>query len=117
MIDRSVRRTAPLPPTNASCLNGKGDAPQSSPQMGKEHRELLHRLQTLDFSIYDTVLYLDAYPDSKDALAYYNKLMAERRALIEALSESHDFPLTAFDNKGEKWEWIDSPWPWEALAN
>ena len=87
------------------------------PLPSKDSRDLLHRLQALDFSIYDTILYLDAYPDSADALAYYNKLLAEREELIRVLSREHGAPMTAFDNAGKTWDWVNSPWPWEAAAN
>ena len=50
-------------------------------------KSLLRELQLLDFSIYDTVLYLDAYPESKEALDYYRTLVQERRALAEQYTE------------------------------
>ncbi len=114
MIDRSSRRdnlrsatnSQPTPPAcGGSCSQSNGN------------RDLLRRLQALDFSIYDTVLYLDAYPDSADAMAYYKKLIAERESLIKTLSASHNAPTTAFDNAGTEWDWVKGPWPWEASAN
>ena len=112
MIDRSTRRDYLRPAANqiTSPPCGGACAPNGN-------RELLHRLQALDFSIYDTVLYLDAYPDSADALAYYKKLLAERDSLLKTLSASHHSPITAFDNVGDEWDWVKSPWPWEASAN
>ena len=114
MVDRNARREPfrsvaniqqPMPPSCGSCAGGNGGT------------DLLRRLQTLDFSLYDTVLYLDAYPDSADALAYYKKLLAERESLVKELSASHSAPITAFDNAGTEWDWVKSPWPWEIAAN
>lgn len=118
MVDRSSRRdtlrqTASMTPPMGGTCSGSG----SDPSHPHANPELLHRLQALDFSIYDTVLYLDAYPDSADALAYYNKLIAERDALIGSLSASHHAPVTVMDNVGNTWDWVHSPWPWEASAN
>ena len=77
----------------------------------------MHRLQVLDFSITDTVLYLDAYPNSKEALDYYRKLMSEREALVGALSR-YGYPITHFENaNADSWDWSASPWPWQSSAN
>lgn len=118
MVDRSSRRDTYRQAANMtppSCSGGCGMGNCAPNNTG--NRDLLHRLQSLDFSIYDTILYLDAYPDSADALAYYNKLLAERDTLIKTLSDSHNAPITAFDNSGNSWDWVGSPWPWEASAN
>lgn len=78
----------------------------------------MRKLQTVDFSIIDTVLYLNAYPDSCEALKYYHKLKEERKGIMEALSQSCDMPITNFENANtDKWVWTDSPWPWELSAN
>lgn len=83
-----------------------------------ECNKLLKKLQTVDFSLIDTVLYLDAYPDCCEALKYYHKLKAERDSIKEALAKNCDMPITSFDNcNTDNWVWTDSPWPWELLAN
>ncbi|MBQ9783765.1 MAG: spore coat protein CotJB [Clostridia bacterium] len=79
---------------------------------------MLKKLQALDFSIYETVLYLDAYPNSADALSYYHKLVAERDALQRALAETCRMPITNLENASvNSWDWVNGPWPWEASAN
>ncbi len=81
-------------------------------------KELLETLRKIDFSLIDTVLYLDAYPHSSEALAYYSKLKCEREKVVKTLAESCNMPQCAFDNASDtQWQWIDSPWPWEACAN
>ncbi len=85
---------------------------------GKECAELKKKLKEVDFSLIDTVLYLDVYPECSAALDYYHKLNAERNMLVEALSKSCNMPLTNYDNTSlDSWEWINTPWPWEASAN
>ena len=100
---RSVANLSPIPSPEQ---NGAGGC-----------KDLLYSLQALDFSLTDTVLYLDAYPESKEAMNYYNKLMSEREALVRALSEGCHSPVTHLDNKGSSWDWGKGPWPWEASAN
>ena len=80
-------------------------------------KTLLRELQLLDFSIYDTVLYLDAYPDSKEALEYYKTLLRERQSLAEQYEENCG-PLTIGGIRNTAyWDWAKLPWPWELGAN
>jgi len=74
---------------------------------------LLRKIQEIDFSIYETVLYLDAYPNCREALDYYHALLSQRAGLI-ARYEREVGPLTAFGNQSTtSWDWIKSPWPWQ----
>ena len=73
------------------------------------------RLQAVDFAISDTVLYLDAYPDDKEAIAYYHSLLKTRGDLLAACPQ--DAPLTIYDNTSPTWDWVKAPWPWENEAN
>jgi len=80
-------------------------------------KQMLSKLQMLDFSIYETVLYLDAYPHDSEALAYYHKLLDERKVLL-AEYERTVGPVTICGNVSEdRWDWIGRPWPWEYDAN
>ncbi len=84
----------------------------------KDCKNLLETLRKIDFSLIDTVLYLDAYPHSSEALAYYHKLRCERDMVVKTLAESCNMPQNSFSNASEtQWLWTDSPWPWEACAN
>ena len=79
---------------------------------------MMKRLQALDFSIADTVLYLDAYPHCQKALDFYHELIRERDELLLALAEQHHTPITSFSNTDrDRWEWTAGPWPWELGAN
>ena len=78
---------------------------------------LLAKIRAVDFALYELVLYLDAYPDCRDALDTYHKLLCRKRELI-AEYESTCGPLTAFGNESHtSWDWIDKPFPWEYSAN
>ena len=84
--------------------------------MSAAQAQLLAKLRKVDFAIYDIMLYLDAYPHCKAALDHYKKLVAESNTLREQLANS-GMPITASQNCGEGWSWINSPWPWEYEAN
>ena len=83
----------------------------------KEAKKLIRELQLLDFSLIDTILYLDAYPCSSEALEHYHKLLTEKKK-VEELLEQSGYPITAKNNISTSvWEWTDGPWPWELEAN
>ena len=79
-------------------------------------KQLINKLQKIDFSIVDTVLYLDAYPDCSKAKTRYDQLMRERAGLLEKLARM-GIPLTNMSVSADGWNWTNGPWPWEYDAN
>ena len=79
-------------------------------------KKILDRLRAVDFALNETVLYLDAYPTCREAMALYKNLVAERRQLVETY-EGQCGPLTMYGNVSGSWDWTDGPMPWEADAN
>ena len=79
-------------------------------------KQLMSKLQTVDFSLVDVILYLDAYPHCKKAMEYYRKLLAEKEALSKKLCEA-GIPVNNMSNTSDSWKWTDGPWPWEYEAN
>lgn len=78
----------------------------------------LDQLRAIDFAIQETVLYLDAYPDCREALDYYHKLIAERKQICADYRQMGGNPLTVLDNQSrDSWDWINGPMPWEPEAN
>lgn len=74
---------------------------------------LLRKIQEVDFSLYETILYLDAYPNCREALAYYHTLLSQRNALM-AQYQREIGPLSAFGNHSQSsWDWVKAPWPWQ----
>ena len=78
------------------------------------HRnKLAEKIQSVDFSLYEVILYLDVYPHSCDALETYHKLKAQREALHAEYEKTYG-PLTPFGNQSHtSWDWFDGPFPWE----
>ena len=78
---------------------------------------LMEQIRAVDFALYETVLYLDVYPHSCDALETYHKLKAQSEALHAEYETAHA-PLTAFGNKSDtSWDWMGKPFPWEYDAD
>ncbi|MBQ7318577.1 MAG: spore coat protein CotJB [Clostridia bacterium] len=93
--------------------NGGGCGCGNSPANTEQCRQLMRRLQTLDFAINEIVLYLDVYPDCSRALDHFHRLRCERAQVIEQY-EALCAPVRAIGNQSsERWDWTASPWPWQ----
>ena len=102
-------------PTGIPAQAGRQSGEGCGSQNGCEN--LLYRIQVVDFSLVETVLYLDMYPDSAEALQYYHHLRAKRESLIREY-ESSCGPMTICGNESTRsWDWVKGPWPWEYAAN
>ena len=87
------------------------------PVAGAKCPELKLRLQAIDFSMVDTLLYLDACPDDTRALAYFRKLNSEREELVAMMESAGCPPLRATEGTANRFRWNEGPWPWEPDAN
>ena len=80
-------------------------------------QKLMEQIRAVDFALYETVLYLDVYPHSCDALETYHKLKAQQKELYREY-EALCGPLTAFGNESQtSWDWMGKPFPWEYDAD
>ena len=78
---------------------------------------ILKQLTVLDFAAVDLQLYLDTHPDDDEALEQYNNTVMQADVL-RADYESKYGPLFSFRSLGgDKYRWIDNPWPWENKFN
>lgn len=80
-----------------------------------DRASLLKKLGAYAFAAYDWNLYLDTHPDDKDAIAMFHK-MSDRATELRDEFQARFGPLTAAASQDmERWNWIDSPWPWEHM--
>lgn len=78
-----------------------------------EREVLMKRIQVCDFILYDTALFLDTHPEDQIALAYYQKYLTLRKQAAEDFTSQFG-PLTTHDfDGGDRWQWVDLPWPWQ----
>lgn len=83
--------------------------------MDGKKQNLMRIIQSADFAMLDTGLYLDTHPDDRNALLYYEKM---RQARNEAAAEYNRMygPLTADETCTQtNWNWTDGPWPWQKV--
>lgn len=79
--------------------------------------ELLKKLQSYRFAAYDMLLYLDTHPKDKKAFAMFKELVEKTKKLINEYEKEFG-PLTPFAAaKCDRFNWLESPWPWEKEAN
>lgn len=74
--------------------------------------ELMDKIHALSFAMTEAQLFLDTHPDCRDALMYFKK---SREELDTAMTEYQNKygPLFADMTLGDKWTWVDGPWPWQ----
>lgn len=90
---------------------------RQSNQGNGDCQKLMEQIQAVDFALCEVILYLDAYPDSCEALDTYHKLLCRRRTLQEQYEEACG-PITATGNRSTtRWDWVSKPNPWEYTAN
>lgn len=76
----------------------------------------LAELQTLAFAINELALYLDTHREDTEALEMYRtyqKMYMEGRKKYERECG----PLSHMSEEGNKFNWLDDPWPWEYASH
>lgn len=77
-----------------------------------EKEKMLYKIMALSFAINDLNLYLDLHPDKKEVFDLFKKYVAEKEKLSKEYERIYG-PLKITGTTGSKYNWIDSPWPWE----
>ena len=81
-------------------------------------RECLDAIRKLQFFAIDLNLYLDNFPNCKDAIDDYKFISSKLRKLMWDYEQSYG-PLSNFGSAyiQNPDAWIDTPWPWENESN
>lgn len=116
MLNRNFRYKDSSAAMNMQKPECSGAGDDGNKNMNGEIRQLLCKLRKIDFALADTVLYLDAYPKCKAAMARYKELSSERHELTQKLAQK-GYPMNFACNLSADWRWTDAPWPWEYEAN
>lgn len=78
-----------------------------------EREDLLMQIDEQRFAMIDLGLYLDIYPNDKNALNLFNTYLNKEKEL-KRVFESKYGPLTLNSPvQTNNWLWDNSPWPWE----
>ena len=79
-----------------------------------EQAEMLTTIDALGFATIDLNLYLDNFPDDKNALNLFNQYRALKEQYTNEYEKKYG-PLKLSSDALNKypWAWINGPWPWE----
>ena len=83
------------------------------PQSDREAK--LFNVMQFSFAINDLNLYLDLHPDDTRVVRLFEELVKEEKQAKKEYMEKYG-PLTVTKVKGDKFDWIESPWPWDDLG-
>ena len=74
-------------------------------------------LQALAFAVQELALYLDTHRDDREALELY-RTYQQMTAQAREVYMRRRGPLNHGDEvQGERYAWLDDPWPWEFCMN
>ena len=85
---------------------------------GMTRQQLQDQIKAFDFALIEMNLYLDTHPCDKEALQLTGVYRSKRDLLIETFERRFGpWAITAdkTPTDGEKWTWVNDPWPWEYM--
>ena len=88
---------------------------QNSHEKQMNRRQLMEHINQVSFAVDDVKLYLDTHPCDQEALAYFHEMSRQRnRALKEYAACYGPLTIDSMDEScGDRWNWINEPWPWQ----
>lgn len=84
-----------------------------TPKNEIEREELLYQIAAWDFRKTDLALFLDTHPYDVQAIMMFEEANYQS-AVLKNMYETSYGPLISGTTCSNYWNWIDSPWPWEA---
>ena len=82
-----------------------------------DRQSLSWQMTAEQFAAFDTQLYLDTHPDDMVALKMFDGYIKAHGELKKEYEEKYG-PLMADSGvMGDKWAWVEGPWPWEKEDN
>lgn len=79
-------------------------------------KQLLQWIDQVSFAVIEITLYLDTHPDDKEALAFFDKYIEERRRAVGIYCKQYGpLVIDCIDNSNP-WCWATDPMPWEGVC-
>lgn len=77
-------------------------------------RCLRERIAAYDFALIEMNLYLDTHPDDCEGMRMVSSYRDKREELIRVYETRFGpYVVTPAAVEGERWSWVDDPWPWD----
>lgn len=77
-----------------------------------ERESLMQKIQMYAFAAHELNLYLDIYPNDRQAIGLYNQYSEMAERFTDEYENKYGQIVLDSDEK-YPWQWINSPWPWE----
>ncbi len=77
-----------------------------------EKEKDLYKIMALAFAINDLNLYLDLHPENNEMFDLFKKYVIEEKNLKREYEKKYG-PLSLTHTTGNKYDWINDPWPWD----
>ena len=74
-------------------------------------------LQALCFVLQELALYLDTHPDDAEAFTLFKQFTAMEKSAKEAWEKANGPIKRGSAAQGERWDWLQDPWPWNFEHN
>jgi len=83
----------------------------------EEERQMMKRVQEVDFVVVELTLYTDTHPNDEEALEQWREAIKEA-VKVRRQYENRFGPLSLNSVPTEKgieigWRWNQAPWPWQ----
>ena len=77
-------------------------------------KDLLDWINKVSFAMDDILLFLDTHPCNQEAMACFEDYKKQRMHAMKEYAKYYG-PLTleTINADGQKWKWIEEPWPWQ----
>lgn len=75
---------------------------------------LRRRISAYAFAVWELEVFLDTHPDNQRAMETrkaYREMLAQLKAEYE--QQFGPYIVTSDDVEGDRWTWVDNPWPWD----
>ena len=73
----------------------------------------LQQIRETGFALHELVLYLDTHPANPLALEDYRRVLAQRERSLQQYRRSCGAIAPCQAGQNGRWDWVDTPWPWE----
>ncbi len=78
-----------------------------------EKEQAMQEIRRRHFAAIDAGMYLDGHPDDETALQYFRTMCRQKKQAEETYEKNFGPLRMSTAGGGNKWNWIDEPWPWE----
>lgn len=85
--------------------------------MNENKRNCLRKIQACDFVLYEIALFLDTHPNCREAKEMFCRYQESRREAAQDYVRCGGVLEQKSACAAERWNWIESPWPWEREEN